>query len=287
MVAIRPTRFGMPGHSAYARPVNGTVTHMPMTPVLGEPFPVVLPESSGEGGDAVPLLCSVDAGRQGDVAARLAAGVLDDGEKERAASFVREADRRCYVTAHVALRSMLGACLGIEPGAVRLHREPCLSCGGPHGRPATADGPVHFSLSHSGSVALIACAAVPVGVDVEALPRPEVVREVAKELHPRETAELSALPEAGRPAAFARGWARKEAYLKGLGIGLSRSLSLDYLGTGPAAVNHPAGWRISDVLAPAGFAAAVAVQSPSSPPSAPSPFTSSSASLSRPGSAMP
>ncbi|WP_256096959.1 4'-phosphopantetheinyl transferase family protein [Streptomyces agglomeratus] len=267
--------------------MNGTVTYVPMTPVLGEPVSVALPEPSGESGDPVPLLWSVDAGRQGDVAVRLAAGVLDDGEKERAAAFVRETDRRCYITAHVALRAMLGAWLGMEPGAVRLHREPCLSCGGPHGRPATADGPVHFSLSHSGSVALIACAAVPVGVDVEALPRPEVVREIAGELHPRETAELSALPEAGRPAAFARGWARKEAYLKGLGIGLSRSLSLDYLGTGPQVVNHPAGWLIGDVLAPAGFAAAVAVRSPSPPSPSRSSFASSSAAVPRSGTATP
>lgn len=229
--------------------------YVPLIPVLGEPAGRV---ELKEGG-AAPALWSVDAERQGDVAMRLAVDVLDDGEKERAASFVREADRRCYVTAHVALRAMLGACLGVDPAEVRIHREPCVSCGGPHGRPATADGPVHFSLSHSGSVALIACAAVPVGVDVEAVPRPGVVREVARELHPRETAELAAMPEAGRPAAFARAWARKEAYLKGLGTGLARGLSLDYVGTGPAAENHPPGWLVGDVAAPDGFAAAVAV----------------------------
>ncbi|WP_244283341.1 4'-phosphopantetheinyl transferase family protein [Streptomyces flavidovirens] len=251
--------------------MNATVMYAPTTPVLGASAPVVWPQPRAEGGGAAPVLWSVDAERQGDVAARLAVGVLDDGEKERAAAFVREADRRCYVTAHVALRSMLGACLGIEPAAVRIHREPCASCGGPHGRPATADGPVHFSLSHSGSVALIACAAVPVGVDVEAVPRPGVVREVAGELHPRETAELLALPETGRAAAFARVWARKEAYLKGLGIGLARGLSLDYLGTGPAAAKHPAGWTVSDVVAPDGFAAAVAVQSPPAPAQASAP----------------
>ncbi|MGX1880792.1 4'-phosphopantetheinyl transferase family protein [Streptomyces sp. NPDC055287] len=239
--------------------MSGTVMYVPLTPVLGEPSSFDGQALPVEGAGAAPVLWSVDAERQGDAAERLAVGVLDDGEKERAASFVREADRRCYVTAHVALRTLLGAWLGREPGAVRLHREPCPSCGGPHGRPATADGPVHFSLSHSGNVALLACAAVPVGVDVEALPRPGVVREVAGDLHPRETAELSAVPEAGRPAAFARVWARKEAYLKGLGTGLSRGLSLDYLGTRPVAVN-PVGWLIGDVAAPDGFAAAVAVQ---------------------------
>ncbi|WP_244315876.1 4'-phosphopantetheinyl transferase family protein [Streptomyces albidochromogenes] len=248
--------------------MNATVMYEPVAAVFEEPAAFAPPQPSGQGGDAAPVLWSVDAEVQADAAMRLAGGVLDDGEKERAAAFVREADRRCYVTAHVALRAMLGACLGLAPGAVRLHREPCVSCGGPHGRPATADGPVHFSLSHSGSVALIACAAVPVGVDVEAVPRPGVVNEVARELHPRERAELTALPEAARSAAFARVWARKEAYLKGLGVGLARGLSLDYLGTGPAA-DRPPGWRVADVAAPNGFAAAVALRTgPASVPGA-------------------
>lgn len=243
--------------------------HVPMTPVLGEPAGRTELPKAGE----APVLWSVDAERQGRVAARLAAEILDDTEKERAASFVRDIDRRCYTTAHVALRVMLGSFLGIEPGAVRLHREPCLSCGGPHGKPATTDGPVHFSLSHSGSLALLACAAVPVGVDVEAVPALAVVREISGELHPDETAELVAAPEAGRPAAFARTWARKEAYLKGLGTGLARSPSLDYLGTARTAVRHPAGWVISDVAAPHGYAAAVATADQSAP-TAPSPSSS-------------
>ncbi|MGR8007215.1 4'-phosphopantetheinyl transferase family protein [Streptomyces hypolithicus] len=234
--------------------VDAVLTYSPIPVALDAPFArTELPEAG-----AAPVLWSVDADRQGDVAERLAGGVLDDGEKERAAGFRREADRRCYVAAHVALRTVLGACLGMEAGAVRLHREPCPSCGAPHGRPATADGPVHFSLSHSGSVALLACARVPVGVDVEAVPRPGVAADIAGELHPAEVAELAAMPENERPDAFARAWARKEAYLKGLGTGLSRGLARDYVGTAVAWAGRPAGWRIGDVTAPAGFAAAVA-----------------------------
>ncbi|MFE4922502.1 4'-phosphopantetheinyl transferase family protein, partial [Streptomyces sp. NPDC056661] len=202
-----------------------------------------------------PALWIVDAVRHGDRAERLAPGILDAGEQRRAESFVASADRRCYVAAHVALRILLGARLGVEPHDVRMVREPCPSCGGPHGRPAT-DGGVHFSLSHSRDLSLLAFAAVPLGVDVEAVPASEAAAEIGAMLHPAESRELAALPASDRPAAFARAWTRKEAYLKGEGIGLARDLSLDHLGTGPVPRPGPAGWTVADVLVPAGYAAA-------------------------------
>jgi 4'-phosphopantetheinyl transferase len=202
----------------------------------------------------------VDARRESEKAARLAPGVLDETERGRAAGFLRSTDRRCYVAAHVALRVLLGAQLGTAAGAVRLLREPCPSCGGPHGRPAVEGGGAYFSLSHSGESALIAIAAVPVGIDVERIPGPGVVAEVSTALHPLEQAELAALPEQARPLAFARAWSRKEAYLKGIGTGLGRDPALDYVGTGLSPAPGPGDWVLTDVVAPPGYAAAVAVQ---------------------------
>lgn len=206
-----------------------------------------------------PALWIVDAVRHGDPAERLAPGILDAGEQRRAGRFVAPADRRCYVTAHVALRMLLGARLGVEPREVRLVREPCPSCGGPHGRPAT-DGGLHFSLSHSRDLSLLAFAAAPVGVDVEAVPNGRAAADVGAMLHPAEVRELAELRAEERPVAFARAWTRKEAYLKGEGIGLARELSLDHLGTGPVPQPGPPGWTVADVLVPAGYAAAVAVR---------------------------
>ncbi|WP_406062386.1 4'-phosphopantetheinyl transferase superfamily protein [Streptomyces sp. NBC_01077] len=207
----------------------------------------------------------VDARTQSDAALRQAPAVLSPPEERRAAGLLREADRRCYVTAHVALRTLLGARLGVAPGNVRITREPCRSCGscdGDHGRPVTGDGRVHFSLSHAGPLALLALGPAPVGVDVEELPQPRTVGLVGGRLHPREAAELAGLTEGERPAAFARCWVRKEAYLKGIGVGLARDVSLDYLGTGPTPPDGPPGWSLTDVEVPRGFAAAVAVSSP-------------------------
>lgn len=214
---------------------------------------------------AGPGLWLVDAVRQGAQAQRMAPEILDDDERAKAARLVVSADRRCYVAAHVALRLLLGARLGVAPEGVPLTRDPCPSCGGPHGRPTTGGG-VHFSLSHSRGVALLAFADVPVGVDIEQLPRPGVVSEIAGQLHPAESRELAELPEEQRPVAFGRVWTRKEAYLKGEGIGLADGLAAEHVGTGPRPAPGPAGWTITDVRAPAGYAAAVAVRAAGQPP---------------------
>ncbi|WP_328536564.1 4'-phosphopantetheinyl transferase family protein [Streptomyces sp. NBC_00344] len=224
--------------------------------VLEEAAPVSTPLPE----DRTPVVWLVDVAGQGNTAARLAPGILDGSERSRLASFHREEDRARYATAHVALRLLLGAQLGLAPSRVRLARESCPCCGGPHGRPVTSDGPVHFSLSHSGGLVLIGFSSAPVGVDVEETPDIAVAREVSRELHPLEARELAALPEGDRPTAFARVWARKEACLKGLGTGLGRSPSLDYVGTDPASPSSPDGWRVEDVAVPDGYAAATAVR---------------------------
>ncbi|WP_328380536.1 4'-phosphopantetheinyl transferase superfamily protein (plasmid) [Streptomyces sp. NBC_00440] len=186
--------------------------------------------------------------------------VLDDGEKARATAFRKSGDRATYQAAHTALRFLLGAYLGTEPRDVPLERLPCSSCPLPHGRPVVRGNRVHFSLSHCDGICLLAFAAAPVGVDVEKVFSPAVADEVGPILHPREAAELRAYSGPDRAVAFARVWTRKEAYLKGLGTGLGRDPSLDYLGCAPEGPVSPPGWTAHDVSAGEGHAAALAVQ---------------------------
>ncbi|MFE0630505.1 4'-phosphopantetheinyl transferase family protein [Streptomyces sp. NPDC058864] len=207
-----------------------------------------------------PRLCLVDTAANAAAAVHLAPGLLDREERERASAFRFDRDRTSYVTAHVALRLLLAAYLGTPPGSVPLTREACPACGGPHGRPAVRGGAPHFSLSHSRELTLLAFAASPVGVDVEALPDQEAVDGVWRSLHPAEVDELGVLPPVERREAFARAWARKEAYLKGLGTGLARDPSEDYVGSGPDPDAGPEGWSLSDVAVGAGHRAAVAVR---------------------------
>jgi 4'-phosphopantetheinyl transferase len=184
---------------------------------------------------------------------------LDEHERRRAASFLRPADGLLYASAHLGLRRLLGAYLGLPAREVRFFRELCPGCGGPHGRPAVAASlPLHFSLSHSSGLALIGVAAVPVGVDIERLLGAETVDVCAPALHPDEQTELSAAAGQVRSDRFSRIWTRKEAYLKGIGTGLSRSPAADYLGADPA--RHPAGWTVLDVPCTPTHAASAAVR---------------------------
>ncbi|MEG3631657.1 4'-phosphopantetheinyl transferase family protein [Streptomyces poriticola] len=188
---------------------------------------------------------------------------LDAAEQRRADSFMRAEDGLLYASAHIALRRLLGRYTGTAPADVTFVREPCPGCGGAHGRPAVARPAeaapdLHFSLSHSGGVALVGVAAAAIGVDVEKRPKQESVEICARALHPDEQRELAA---AGEPTAcFGRIWTRKEAFLKGIGTGLSRSPAQDYLGADTG--RHPAGWAILDVPCGPTHSAAAAVRGP-------------------------
>ncbi len=187
--------------------------------------------------------------------------VLDDDESRQAAS-EPPARRLRYLIAHVALRQFLGEHLGVRPEEITYFREPCPVCGGPQGRPAVLrpPRPVHFSHSGAGDVVAIAIASAPVGIDVEALPRPEAVSEVMGLLHPEERAELTAVATAERSLAFARLWTRKEAYLKGTGAGVAHGLAGEYLGVEGRA-ELPPGWSLRAVPVPPSYEASAALHS--------------------------
>lgn len=182
--------------------------------------------------------------------ARLAVlrGYLDDDERTRADGFAFPLLRDRFVVAHGALRTILGRALGAAPGDVRFSF-------GPNGKPALADdSPVRFSLSHSDDLAVVAitsdCA---VGVDVEK-ERPDVSHEpIARQFFSQAEADaLGALPPAERQKAFFRGWTRKEALVKLLGLGLSD----------PVDTFDAARFTMADLDLEAGYVGAVVVESP-------------------------
>ncbi|MEV0451042.1 4'-phosphopantetheinyl transferase superfamily protein [Streptomyces sp. NPDC050600] len=203
----------------------------------------------------------------GAVAAAGGPGVLDAEERHRAGRLRRAVDREVYVAAHTALRVLAGAYLGQAPEGLVFARQDCPGCGGPHGRPVFAGeaAGLHFSLSHSRDLALVAFAPVPIGVDVEGVPEARTVGSVASALHPDERRELALLDGAPLASAFTRCWTRKEAYLKGTGQGLSGSGFADtVVGTGARPLPVP-GWTLTDVRVPRGFAAACAVRTAAHP----------------------
>ncbi len=184
-------------------------------------------------------------------------GVLDEAERRRMAAFRYEADRHRYGVAHAGLRLLLGRECGVPPADVTLTNRPCVHCGGPHGKPEVTGGP-QWSMSHSGELALYAVAPWPVGIDVERPERAVDPVSLAAYLHPRERAEITALPPDAARRAFYRCWTRKEAFLKGTGTGLNDSLARWYVGVDGSA-SGPAGWSLVEVPVPDGYQAAVAV----------------------------
>jgi 4'-phosphopantetheinyl transferase len=148
---------------------------------------------------------------------------LSSDERERAARFVFERDRRRFVVGRGALRSILASYLGSPPGSIRFAY-------GEHGKPMLAESTDAGSLEFnaSGSEELAVCAVTvgrKVGVDIELCRLPHDDTVVEQCFSPAERQAFGTLASEEKPAAFYRLWTRKEAYLKATGAGLSRPLS--------------------------------------------------------------
>ncbi|OYV35301.1 MAG: hypothetical protein B7Z83_07455 [Thiomonas sp. 20-64-5] len=150
--------------------------------------------------------------------------VLDRSEHARALRFVHDLHRNRYIAAHAWLRRILGSYLQRAPQDLQFVI-------GPYGKPelsqseqASAEtGPLHFNLSHSNDIALLAVSTdMAIGVDIEAL-RPGLPDATLATgvLTAAELAELEQLPAGQRTAVFFACWARKEACMKALGLGLA------------------------------------------------------------------
>ena len=99
------------------------------------------------------------------------------------------------------------------------------------GKPQLAAGQnpraLHFNVSHSNGIALIAVGSgEPLGVDIERIRKDVDTNSLAERFFSiRERAGLRALPEHLRVPGFYACWTRKEAFLKATGDGLSFPLA--------------------------------------------------------------
>lgn len=155
-----------------------------------------------------------------DIALDEARHLLDEGERAREARFVFERDRDRFVRAHGYLRQRLGDHLGMAPARV-----PIIAPDG--GKPFVRDGAVRFSLSHSGSRAVLAVThAGEIGVDLEMEDRSGGFVDQLDDLirfclTATEQEALSTLSEDQRIRGFLSCWTAKEARMKLTGEGLT------------------------------------------------------------------
>ena len=189
-------------------------------------------------------------------------GVLDEVERGRAAALRHEIDRRRFVAAHGALRFILGGELDAPPREIRWVL-------GRHGKPPLDDqrAPAEVNLSHSGAFALVGIAATrPIGVDVQHLvPAMDASGMATRFFPPDEARFVSTAGDVARRAdRFAHLWARKEAVVKAGAGRLWRGLDMPVRGDATMLVWYEHGtppgiYRLSDVPAPPGYRAAVAL----------------------------
>lgn len=168
---------------------------------------------------------------------------LSAHEQARAARYRGDALQRDYRRARAALRHILAHHTGRPPAALALAE-------GPLGKPVLEQHALHFNLSHSGALALVAVSHVPVGIDLERARQGFDAAALAPLVcHPAERMALAALPPIQRQQHFLQLWTHKEAYCKLLGMGLHKDPALLAFGAapGPAAVTdaqepHCAAW---------------------------------------------
>jgi phosphopantetheinyl transferase (holo-ACP synthase) len=122
-------------------------------------------------------------------------------------------------------------------------------------------------VSHSHDYAAIAVGNVPLGIDIERADADYDWQASAGVcFHADEQERLRQMSEAARRAAFFDLWTRKEAYLKGVGTGLSQDPSRFSIGARDGAVVREAAgapiWYTQSIPAPSGYAAALASRLP-------------------------
>ena len=143
--------------------------------------------------------------------------LLSADESARAERFADPSHGARWARSHGLLRHLLGGYLNGDPRRLRFTVAE-------HGKPALARQPrgLHFNISHSGHLALLAFAADgEVGVDVELARGPTDVLGVARRMFGAEEARrLAGLRPPLREEEFLRAWVRSEAALKYDGRGL-------------------------------------------------------------------
>ncbi len=195
--------------------------------------------------------------------------VLSEDERAKAARFHFPKDRDHYIAARGFLRTLLGRYLALEPARIQF-------CYNQYGKPDltldSAQTRVRFNLAHSHGLALFAFnRGREIGIDLEWMRPDRATGEIADRFFaPAEAAALRALPGEIRTRAFFNCWTRKEAFIKGRGLGLFLALDpfVVTLVPGETAAllsaaddpDAPNRWSLRELEAADGYAAAVAVE---------------------------
>jgi 4'-phosphopantetheinyl transferase len=184
--------------------------------------------------------------------------MLSGAELDRARRITHYESWLQFVRARALLRLMLNHCTGLPPHSFAFADETGEA-------PRLIDNPwgLHLSVSHSFDWAIVVVGDAPLGIDLERM-HPDCDWERIAEVcfHPNEQQCLRQAPQQLRLDAFFEIWTRKEAYLKGIGVGMAEdpsafSVACDSISTHRRGTTSRA-WYVQDVEAPPGYKAALA-----------------------------
>jgi 4'-phosphopantetheinyl transferase len=145
---------------------------------------------------------------------------LSPAERHRSDSIRHALTQRNFLVGRGCLRYLLGRYLGQPPASLSFTY-------GPQGKPSLSQGnaSLEFNLSHSGDYVAIAIADRRVGIDLEQVRTLNALPALCERcLTPGERTNLLTLPKSQATLQFFRYWTAKEAYLKGIGLGLSQPM---------------------------------------------------------------
>lgn len=200
---------------------------------------------------------------------RRAANLLSDEELNRAERFVFDRDRHRFIAARAELRQQLGKRTGLSPELIEIRF-------GQHGKPMLAnnllDADLRFNMSHSEDLAVFAFSNEgEIGIDVEAVRAMSDYEDIAEQCFSiREREAFRLLGKHEKLEGFFGCWTRKEAFIKAIGDGLSRSLGSFDVSLRPARQGdfenvgsisyEQSEWKLFSFIPAPTFVAAVAVQ---------------------------
>jgi 4'-phosphopantetheinyl transferase len=155
---------------------------------------------------------------------------FSEHERARAAAYVFDRDRQRFLAGRRFLKTMLGRYLGVDGRRLQVSIAE-------KGKPYVAnERGLRFNVTHCEDIYVLAMGMdEDLGIDIELDRQMSDARETAQMVFSLpELAALDDLPPDELNAAFLRGWTRKEAFVKALGVGVGVDLKAITVGLEPA-----------------------------------------------------
>lgn len=192
--------------------------------------------------------------------------LLSPAEQAQADRIHHQQRRHTFLASRTLLRQWLSQVTGQPANRLTLGT-------GPHGKPFLVEDPsLQFNLSHGGDWLMIALRdRHAVGIDIEPIqPRQRLSQLCHRYLSEHESSTVLSLSQDQAQTQFLRYWTCREAYVKGLGVGLTIPLNTINLTLANPQSTEPqwieatqgleSGWQIYQWQPTAGYVAALALK---------------------------